>query len=66
MRLYLDCLTGLGKFQGNPCHVKVDPSVPSKKTPYRPVPICQQAAFKQQLSEMQAADIIKPMVHAIL
>ena len=61
--LFPDCFTGLGKFQSEPYHIEVDPWVPPKM-PCRPIPIHKQAAFKQQLAEMQAAGIPKPVDHA--
>ena len=66
MSLYSYSFTGLGKFQVEPCHIAVDPSVPLKKIPCRPVSIYQQAAIKQQLSEMHATGIIKPVSLVIL
>ena len=64
MRWFPDCFQSLGKFQGEPYLIEVDPSVPSKMTPCRPVPLHEQAHFKQQLAEMQVASIIKPVNHA--
>ena len=46
MSLYPDCFTHLDKFQNEPVHTDVDPSIPPKKTPYKPVPIHQEATFK--------------------
>ena len=59
VRLFPNCFQGLGKFQGVPYYIEVYPSVPPRKTPCQPAPFHQQEAFKQQLAEMQAADIIK-------
>ena len=64
MGLFGECYQGLGKFQGGPYHIEVDPSGPPKMIPCRPVPVHQLAAFKQELAEMQAAGIIKPADHA--
>ena len=33
MNLYPDCFTGLGKFQGEPSQIKLDPHVSPKRTP---------------------------------
>ena len=64
MSLYPDCLTGLGKVQGEPNYIELDPDVASKKTSCRPGPIHQQVAFKQQCAEMHAVGIFKPVDHA--
>ena len=64
MRFFPDCFQGLGKFQGEPHHIEVDPSVPVKMTPCRPMPLYKQSIFKQHLVEMQAASIMKPVEQA--
>ena len=48
--MYPDSFIGLGKFQGRTYHIKVDPHVPQKKTPCRPVPIHQKPPFKKTTS----------------
>ena len=45
LSLYPDHFTGSGKYQENTYHIQVDPSVPSIKTPCKPVPISQQVVF---------------------
>ena len=42
----------------------MDPSVPPKCLPPRPVPVHQQAAFKQQLDDMIQAGVIVPVTEA--
>ena len=64
MSSFPDYFTGWGKFQGKPYHIELDPSVSPKRTPCIPVPIHHQTAFKQQLAEMQAANILKPVNYA--
>ena len=64
MNLCPECFTGLVKFLDEPYHIQVEPSVPPKKTLCRLMKIHQQASFQQQLSEMQAACILKPVDHA--
>ena len=66
MSLLLNCFIGLGQFHGKPCNIEVDCSVPPSQTPSRPVNIHQQAAFKHQLAEMQAAGIINLVDHSTL
>ena len=60
-KLFPNCFQDLGKVQGEPYHTKVGPNTPSKMNPCRPVQVHQQTAFKQQLAEMQAAGIMKPV-----
>ena len=64
--LYSDCLTGLGIFGDKSNYIEEDPRVPLKKTPWRPVAINEQAAFKQKLSERQVAGIIMAVDYAML
>ena len=64
IRYFPEILEGLGKFPGEPYHINVDPSVPPKHLPARPVPVHQQAAFKQQLDDMIQAGVIVPVTEA--
>ena len=66
MSLYPDSLTGLGKFQSESHHIEVDPNVSPKKRSCRPVPIHQEAIFKQHLAEMQGTGILKAVDNALL
>ena len=36
---FLDIFQGIGKFPGKPYQIQLDPKVPPKQTPYRPIPI---------------------------
>ena len=64
IRYFPEILEGLGKFPGEPYHNNVDPSIPPKHLPARPVPVHQQAAFKQQLDDMIQAGVIVPVTEA--
>ena len=55
---YKDIFEGIGTFPGKPYHINIDPSVPPKHLPCRPVPVHQQDEFKKQLDEMLQAGII--------
>ena len=58
---YSDVFNGLGKFPGEPYHINLDPEVPPKWIPCRPVPVHQQEEFKKQLTEMQQAGVLVPV-----
>ena len=47
---YGDIFEGLGKFPGEPYHINLDPAIPPKRVPCRPVPIHQQEELKWQLT----------------
>ena len=64
IRYFPEVLEGLGKFPGEPYHINVDPSIPHKCLPARPVPVHKQAAFKQQLDDMIQAGVIVPVTEA--
>ena len=55
---YKDIFKGIGTFPGKPYHINMDPTVPPKWLPCRPVPVHQQDEFKKQLNEMLDAGII--------
>ena len=63
-RQYKDIFEGIGTFPGEPYHINIDPNVPPKRLPCRPVPVHQQDEFKKQLNEMLAAGIIKEVHEA--
>ena len=58
---YADVFEGVGCFPGQPYHIQVDPKVPPKQTPVRPVPVHLKEAFKQELDKMLQAAYIKPV-----
>ena len=64
IRYFPEILEGLGKFPGEPYHINVDPSIPPICLSARPVPVHQQAAFKQQLDDMIQAGVIVPVTEA--
>ena len=61
---YPDVFEGVGCFPGQPYHIQVDPKVPPKQTPVRPVPVHLNKAFKQELDKMLQAGYIKPVHEA--
>ena len=61
IKYFPEILEGLGRFPGKPYHINVDPNVPPKCLPARPVPVHQQAAFKQQLDDIVQAGVIVPV-----
>ena len=63
---YKDIFKGIGTFPGKPYHINMDPSVPPKHLPCRPVPVHQQDEFKKQLNEMLDAGIIVEVDEATL
>ena len=54
----------IGKFPGKPYEIQLDPKVPPKQTPYRPVPIHLNDAFKQEINRMLKAGVLKPVQEA--
>ena len=60
-KYFPDVINGLGTFPGKPYHINIDPNIPPKRLPARPVPIHQQAEFKGQLQEMLGAGVIVPV-----
>ena len=61
---YADVFEGVGHFPGQPYHIQVDPKVPPKQTPVRPVAVHLKEAFKQELGKMLQAGYIKPVHEA--
>ena len=47
---YADVFQGVGCFPGPPYHIQLDPKVPPKQTPVRPIPAHLKEAFKQNYS----------------
>ena len=58
---YADVFEGVGHFPGQPYHIQVDPKVPPKQTPVRPVAVHLKEAFQQELDKMLQAGYIKPV-----
>ena len=61
---FLDIFEGIGKFPGKPYKIQLDPKVPPKQTPCRPVPIHLKEAFKTEIDKMLKAGVLKPMQEA--
>ena len=64
IREYPDVFQGIGKFPGPDYHIQLDPSVPPKQTPCRPIPIHLKAQFQQEISKMLEAGVLKPVHEA--
>ena len=61
---YADVFEGVGCFPGPPYHIQLNPKVPPKQTPVRPVPVHLKEAFKQELDKMLQAGYLKPVHEA--
>ena len=57
---YVDVFEGVGYFPGPPYHIQLDPNVPPKQTPVRPVPVHLKESFKQELDKMLQAGHLRP------
>ena len=66
MARFPDIFEGIGKFLGKPYEIQLDPKVPPKQTPCRPVPIHLKEAFKTEIDKMLKAGVIKPIQEATL
>ena len=64
MARFPDIFEGIGKFPGKPYKIQLDPKVPPKQTPYRPVPIHLKEAFKTEIDKMLKAGVLKPIQEA--
>ena len=56
---FLDVFQVIGKFSGKPYQIQLDPKVPLKQTPCRPIPIHLKDAFKQEIDKMLKAGVLK-------
>ena len=61
---YADVFEGVGCFPGPPYHIQVDPKIPPRQTPVRPVPVHLKEPFKQELDKMLQAGHLKPVHEA--
>ena len=59
-----DIFEGIGKFPDKPYEIQLDPNVPPKQTPGRPVPIHLKEAFKTEIDKMLKAGVFKPVQEA--
>ena len=64
MARFPDVFEGVGKFPGEPYKIQLDPKVPFKQTPCRPVLIHLKQAFKAEIDEMLTAGVLKPVQEA--
>ena len=61
---FSDVFDGLGKFPDKPYHINLNPEIPPKWVPCRPVPVHQQEDFQRQLTEMQQAGVLVPVTQS--
>ena len=64
MAKFPNVFEGIGKFPGKPYKIQLDPNVPPKQTPCRPVPIHLKEAFKAEIDKMLKAGVLKPIQEA--
>ena len=55
---------GLASSQGQTTIYKIDPSVPPKQTPCRPIPIHLKVQFQQEINKMLEAGVLVPVHEA--
>ena len=58
---YPNVFEGIGRFPGPPYHINVDPTVPPKQTPCRPVPINLKSTFETEINQMLHAGVLLPV-----
>ena len=58
---YPDIFEGTGQFPGPPYHINIDPTVPPKQTPCRPVLIHLKSAFQKEINQMLHAGVLLPV-----
>ena len=58
---YPDVFEGIGRFPGPPYHINIDPTVPQKQTPCRPVPINLKSTFQKEINQMLHASVLLPV-----
>ena len=58
---YPNVFEGIGRFPGPPYHINIDPTVPPKQTPCRPVPINLKSAFETEINQMLHAGVLLPV-----
>ena len=64
MTRFPDVFKGIGDRTGEPYKILLDPKIPPKQTPCRPVPIHLKEAFKAEINKMLKAGVIKPIQEA--
>ena len=58
---YPDIFEGIGRFPVPPYHININPTVPPKQTPCRPVPIHLKSAFQKEINQMLHASVLLPV-----
>ena len=61
---YPDVFEGIGTFPGPSYHIQIDPSIPPKETPCRPIPVHLKEAFQQEINKMLQAGVLAPVNEA--
>ena len=64
MHEYPDVVEGNDTFLGPSYHIQIDPSVPPKQTPYRPIPVHLNEVFQQEISKILQAGVLAPVNEA--
>ena len=60
-----DIFEGIGKFWASHMKIQLDPEVPPKQTPCRPIPIHLKDTFKQEIDKMLKAGVLKLVQEAM-
>ena len=58
-RLYPTVFNGIGKFPGGLYQIQLEPSIPPRQMPYRPVPVHLEEQFNGKIKEMEETGVIK-------
>ena len=64
MQEYPEVFQGIGKFPGPDYHIQLDPIIPPKQTPCRPIPIHLKVQFQQEITKMLQAGVLVPVHEA--
>ena len=64
MAQYPDVFDGIGKFPGPPYTIHLDPTIQSKQTPCRPIPLHLKESFKKEIYKMLQVGVLKPVMEA--
>ena len=64
MAQFPDVFKGIGKFPGKPYKICLDPKIPLKQTPCRPVLVHLKHALKAEINKMLKAGVLKPVQEA--
>ena len=61
---YPDVFEGIGTFPGLSYHIQIDPIIPPKQTPCRPIPVHLKEVFQQEINKMLQAGVLAPVNEA--